>query len=255
MTLQIVRYRNLIRELVVRDIKKKYRRSILGILWSILNPLLMMVITAMVFSTLFRFKIQNYILYLLCGQLLFSFYSEATNFAMGSILANGSLIKKIYVPKYLFPVSRVLSSAVNLAFTFPALLAIMIYTGAPFNWHTIFCLVPLVLLLIFCAGVGFFLSAAAVYFRDMFHLYGVFLKALTYATPIFYPENIVPQKYHFLLDWNPLYYYLHAFRTIIVDGQLPGLRLLCICSGLAFGALAMGFLFFYRKQKHFILYI
>ena len=255
MTLQIIKYRNLISELVVRDIKKKYRRSVLGILWSILNPLLMMIITAMVFSTLFRFNVHNYILYLLCGQMLFGFYAESTNFAMGSILENGSLIKKIYVPKYLFPVSRVLSSAVNLTFTFPALLAIMIYTGAPFNWHTIFCLVPLALLLIFSAGVGFFLSTASVYFRDMFHLYGVFITALNYATPIFYPENIVPQKYHFLLDLNPLYYYLKAFRTIIVDGQLPSLHLLGICTILAFASLALGFLFFYRKQTHFILYI
>jgi len=144
---------------------------------------------------------------------------------------------------------------VNLTFTFPALLAIMIYTGAPFNWHTIFCLVPLALLLIFSAGVGFFLSTASVYFRDMFHLYGVFITALNYATPIFYPENIVPQKYHFLLDLNPLYYYLKAFRTIIVDGQLPSLHLLGICTILAFASLALGFLFFYRKQNHFILYI
>ena len=109
----IIKYRNLISELVTRDIKKKYRRSILGYLWSMLNPLFTMLITAMVFSELFRFQIDNFALYLLTGQLIFTFYAEATNFAMGSILENGSLIKKVYIPKYFFPISRVSSSAIN----------------------------------------------------------------------------------------------------------------------------------------------
>ena len=130
MYLDIVKYRNLISELVMRDIKKKYRRSILGYLWSMLNPLLTMLITAMVFSNLFRFQIDNFALYLLTGQLIFTFYSEATSFAMGSILENGSLIKKVYVPKYLFPISRVSSSAVNLLFSLPAMLERLFSFGA-----------------------------------------------------------------------------------------------------------------------------
>ncbi|WP_302163364.1 ABC transporter permease, partial [Veillonella seminalis] len=127
----LIKYRNLIEELVIRDIKKKYRRSVLGILWSMLNPILMMLITAMVFSNLFRFDIKNFALYLLTGQIIFTFYAEATNFAMGSILENGALIKKVYIPKYLFPLSRVASSGVNLCFTLPAMLVIMLYTGQP----------------------------------------------------------------------------------------------------------------------------
>ena len=122
-------YKYLILVLIERDIKKKYRRSILGVLWSLLNPLMMMSITAMVFSTLFRFDIPNYVLYLLVGQVVFTFYVESTNFALGSIMENGSLIKKVSVPKYLFPMSRVLSSCVNLLFTLPDVLIIMLYSG------------------------------------------------------------------------------------------------------------------------------
>ena len=137
-----VSYKNLINELVNRDIKKKYRRSILGILWSMLNPLLMMLITAMVFSNLFRFEIKNFALYLLTGQIIFTFYAEATNFAMGSILENGHLIKKVYVPKYLFPLSRVASSAVNLLFTLPAMFAIIFVTGQTISFKIVFCIIP-----------------------------------------------------------------------------------------------------------------
>ncbi|MBF1760694.1 MAG: ABC transporter permease, partial [Veillonella sp.] len=140
----------------MRDIKKKYRRSILGYLWSMLNPLLTMLITAMVFSNLFRFQIDNFALYLLTGQLIFTFYSEATSFAMGSILENGSLIKKVYVPKYLFPISRVSSSAVNLLFSLPAMLAIMLYTDHEITITLVACIVPLILLYFFCIGIGLF---------------------------------------------------------------------------------------------------
>lgn len=249
------KYRNLVEELVVRDIKTKYRRSILGVVWSMLNPLLMMFITAMVFSQLFRFEIKNFALYLLTGQIIFTFYSEATNFAMGSILQNSSLIKKVYVPKYLFPFSRVASCGVNLCFTLPAMLAIMIYTGQTISFKILFAVVPLVLLFIFCLGVGMLLSALAVYFRDMFHLYGVALAALNYATPIFYPISIVPQKYIWIMKLNPLYYYLQAFRDVVYSNVIPDMSLMGLCALLAIVALVVGYYCFNKLQNQFILYI
>lgn len=252
---QLFRYRNLVRELVVRDIKIKYRRSVLGILWSLLNPLGMMVITAMVFSTVFRFHIDNYVVYLLTGQMFLSFYGEATNFAMTSIVSNASLIRKIYVPRQLFPLSRVLSSSVNFILTFPALLAIMLFTGATISPTIFACVVPVFLLLCFTLGMGFFLAAAAVYFRDLFLCYRVVLTALTYATPIFYPESIVPDKFRFLLDYNPMYYYLKAFREVICHNALPPLSLLSTCAIISAVTLVAGGLFFHRAQNKFILYI
>lgn len=251
----IVKYRNLVVELVMRDIKKKYRRSILGYLWSMLNPLLTMLITAMVFSNLFRFQIDNFALYLLTGQLIFTFYSEATSFAMGSILENGSLIKKVYVPKYLFPISRVSSSAVNLLFSLPAMLAIMLYTDHEITITLVACIVPLILLYFFCIGIGLFISALAVYFRDIFHLYGVLITVLNYATPIFYPVNIIPEEYKFVVEYNPLYYFLSAFREVAYNNTLPSIEFLSICTLFSVGALVVGAYYFNKKQNTFVMYL
>lgn len=251
----LYRYKYLLYVLVMRDIKRKYRRSVLGVLWSMLNPLLMMIITAMVFSTLFRFAIENYVLYLLIGQVVFTFYSESTNFAMGSILDNSPLIKKVYVPKYLFPFSRVSSSCVNLLFTFPAILIMMLYTGMYPTWRVFSVIVPLALMLLFCLGVGLILAASVVYFRDFFHLYGVLLSALSYATPIFYPEQIVPERFQFILTFNPLYYFVRGFREVLYLGGLPHLDTIVVCTCLAAVALMLGVAIFRRAQNHFILYI
>lgn len=252
---ELYKYRNLIYELVVRDIKKKYRRSILGVLWSMLNPLFMMLITAMVFSNLFRFDIQNFAVYLLTGQIIFTFYAEATNFAMGSILDNSSLLKKIYVPKYLFPLSRVLSSLVNLIFTIPAMLIVMLYTGEKISLQMLWICVPLILLFLFCLGIGLLLATCAVFFRDIFHLYGVLLTVVNYATPIFYPIKIIPQEYINIILLNPLYYYLEAFREIVYNNQIPNEQILFICLIMSIISLFLGTVIFYKKQNKFILYI
>lgn len=252
---ELFKYRFLIHELVIRDIKKKYRRSVLGIIWSMLNPLLMMTVTAMVFSTLFRFDIKNYPLYLLTGQILFTFYAESTNFAMSSIIDNSGLIRKIYIPKYLFPLSRVISSAVNLLFTLPALLIIILVTGQTISWKLFTFIFPLLLFFVFCLGMGLILSTMAVYFRDMFHLYGVLLSLLSYATPIFYPESIVPDKFSLLLKLNPLYYFFKAIREALYENLIPDVQLMLYCGLLSIFAIVIGILFFKRYQNHFILYI
>lgn len=253
--INIFKYRNLVKELVLRDLKKKYRRSILGYLWSMLNPLLMMLITAMVFSNLFRFDIDNYALYLLTGQMLFTFFSESTSFSMGSILENGGLLKKVYVPKYLFPIARVISSIVNLFFTIPAMIVIMLFTGQSININLLFCFIPIILMFLFCVGIGLFLSAFAVYFRDTFHLYAVLLTALNYATPIFYPQKIVPEEYRFVIELNPLTYFLNAFRDVVYSNAIPDCKLLFTCLVLSIISLAIGILFFKKEQDGLILYI
>ena len=249
------KYGGLLAELVTRDIKIKYRRSVLGVLWSLLNPLLTMIVTAMIFSNLFRFDITNFPLYLLCGQIVITFYSESTSFAMSSIIGNGILIKKIRVPKWIFPLSRVVSSCVNLLFTLPALFLIMIFTTDSFPVASLTFFIPLILMVFFCLGVGMVLATIAVYFRDTFHLYGVFLSMLGYATPVFYPESIVPDEYLFLFHLNPLYYFLKAFRQPLYEGIFPDVNLILICAGLAIAAMILGFSFFRKYQNNFILYI
>ena len=251
----IYKFRYLLIELVARDIKKKYRRSILGVFWSLLNPIFTMLITAMIFSHLFRFDIENYPLYLLCGQIIYTFYNESTRFAMLAIIENGDLLKKVYVLKYLFPTSRVLSSCVNLLFTLPALLLIIIVTDAHLSFATLTFIIPLALMLIFCLGIGLILATLAVYFRDMVHLYSVFLSLLGYATPIFYPESIVPEEYALVLKINPICYFLKAFRQSICEGTVPELDLLLTCFAISMFTIFFGWALFKKYQNHFVLYI
>ncbi|MCL2060309.1 MAG: ABC transporter permease, partial [Oscillospiraceae bacterium] len=181
------RYKHLLRLLVRRDFISRYRKSILGVLWSLLNPLLTMLVMTLVFSYIFRFQIENFPVYLLSGQIIFGFFSESTTQAMGSVIAGEGIIKKIYVPKYIFPVSRVLSSLVNLAFSFIAFLLVFIFTGVQFKPTMLLLPIPILYVLVFSLGIAMLLSSMAVFFRDLTYLYGVFLTLLLYLTPLFYP--------------------------------------------------------------------
>lgn len=249
------KYRGLLWELVLRDIKVKYKRSVLGLLWSLLNPLLMMVVTHIVFSNLFKFDIENFPIYLLTGQIFFNFFSESTSMAMGSIMANGSLIRKVYIPKYIFPMSKVISSFVNLLFALLAIVIMIFITNVKISWTIILFPLSLIYLLSFAMGIGLILSAYAVFFRDLTHLYGIFLMVWTYLTPIFYPISIIPEKYRFLIEINPMYYYIQFFRQIILYSQVPSLNLNLICLSISIITLVIGLYAFYKNQNKFILYI
>lgn len=251
----LVRYQWLLQELIIRDLKIKYRRSVLGYLWSILNPLMLMGVLTVVFSTMFRFDIPNYPVYLLTGQLLFSFFSEATNMAMTSILNGASLIKKVYLPKYIFPVSRVLSSFTTMLFSLVALVIVMFVTDA--EYHITVIMLPIVLfyLLIFSIGMSLVLSVMVVFFRDIQYLYGVLLTALNYLTPIFYPASMLPQWLKELMVLNPMYNFIEMFRKIMLYGQWPTMTEHLLCMTFAFGGLLLGIYVFKNNQKDFILYI
>lgn len=248
-------YTPLLQELVVRDLKIKYRRSFLGYLWSLLNPLMMMAIMTVIFSYMFRFDIPNYPLYLICGQTMWTFFAESTNFAMHSVLNNGALIRKVYIPKYIFPVSRVLSSFVTMSFSLVAILVVLLVTGVSLTWKLILAPIPLLLLLIFCVGVGMALSAVAVYFRDVLHLYSVLIMAWMYATPIFYPMEALPEKISFLLKFNPMYHYITFFRQVVLYGDLPTIGIWGGCLLSSAVALGVGLLIFRKLQKNFILHV
>ena len=250
-----IKYQWLLKELIIRDLKIKYRRSVLGYLWSILNPLMLMGVLSVVFSTMFRFDIPNYPVYLLTGQLLFGFYSEATNMAMTSILGGASLIKKVYLPKYIFPVSRVLSSFTTMLFSLVALVIVMALTRA--EYHITAILLPIVLLyiLVFSIGMSLILSVMVVFFRDVQYLYGVFLTALNYLTPIFYPASVLLSWLKELMVLNPMYNFIEMFRKIMLYGQWPTLTEHLICIAFAIGGLVLGVYVFKRNQKDFILYI
>lgn len=250
-----IKYNNLLLQLVVRDIKIRYKNSFLGLLWTLLNPLMMMLVMSMVFSTLFETQIKYFPVYLLTGTILFTFNTEATSEAMTSIIANASLIKKVYIPKYLFPFSRVLSSLVNLGFAFIALLIVMIVTGAPFKSTILLSFVPIFYLFMFTTGLSLTLAALTVFFRDIHHLYGVFTLLWTYMTPLFYPTSIIPEKFKWIFVYNPMFYYVQYFRDLVLKGTVPGFNLNLTCFLMGFIMLLIGLFLFYRKQDKFILHI
>ena len=192
-----LKFRPLLKELVTRDIKTKYRRSILGVLCTLLNPLLMMLVLSVVFSYIFKFQVENYPLYILSGQVVFNFFSESTSSAMSSIIQNAPLIKKVYIPKYLFTLSRVASSIVNVMASFCALIVVMIFSDVELNFTVLLLIVPMAILIVLSTGVGLLLATIAVKFRDIIHLYGVLITALTYLTPVIYPISILSPKIRF----------------------------------------------------------
>ncbi|WP_379135595.1 ABC transporter permease [Paenibacillus sp. sgz500958] len=253
--LNFLKYQELLKLLVLKDIKIKYKRSVLGILWSILNPLFIMIIITLVFKELFRFNIQYFSAYVISGQVLFSFFSDSTSMAMSSIFSSGQIIKKVYVPKYIFPLSKIAYSLVNMLFSFCAVIIVCLFTGVPIKWTLIFSFVSIGYLFVFCIGVGLILCSVVVFFRDIEHLYGVLMTAWMYATPIIYPVTTMPDKFMFLLYGNPMFYFLTHFREGLLYGRIPSAELNLQCFNYALVTLIIGVYLFKQRQDKFILYI
>lgn len=252
-----LKYRPLLKELVKRDLRIKYRRSFLGYLWSLLNPLMMMTIMTIVFSFMFKSNIENFPLYLICGNTLFAFFNESTNMAMYSVLNNGALIRKVYIPKFIFPLSRVLSCFVTMSFSLLAIIIVMLVTRSTIYWTVLLFWIPLLLLLVFCIGIGMVLSAIAVFFRDITHLYGVITMAWMYLTPIFYPVDpkVLPVQVISLINLNPLYHFIQFFRQVVIYGTLPTMNTWFFCILSCIVALIVGIAVLKKAQKDFILYL
>ncbi|MCI8892033.1 MAG: ABC transporter permease [Eubacterium sp.] len=250
------RYRDLIKQLVIKDIKLKYRRSFLGYVWSVLNPLLVMIVMYLVFAHMFRFDVDNYPSYLIIGQTLFTFMTEATNQAIFSITGNGALLKKVYVPKYIFTLSKVTGSLVNLLFSMGAMLLVFLLTKVQFSWAMLFIPVVFAQLYLFSLGLGLFLAQAAVFFRDIQYIYSVWITAWMYLTPIFYPIGQLPQEMQdAIVQFNPMYQYITQFRTLVLEQALPQAGDVLYGFLLAIAFLSLGSWAFIRKQNDFILYI
>lgn len=249
-------YRDLLAELVSRDIKLKYRRSFLGYVWSILNPLMTMVVMYLVFSNMFRFDIVNYPVYLIIGQTLYGFLTESTTQAIFSITGNAALLKKTYVPKYVFTAAKVTSSLVNMVFSLGAMALVLIFCRIRFT--ALFFLLPFVLLQIyvFCLGMGMFLAQAAVFFRDVQYIYNVITTAWMYLTPIFYPLSALPEYLQkWIATYNPMYCYITQFRQIVLYEQYPDPQSVIKGSLIALAVFGIGAGCFAKTQDKFILYI
>ena len=247
------RFKPLLSELVSRDIKIKYRRSVLGVLWTILNPLCMMIILSIVFSNIFKFDVEHFPLYVLSGQVVFNFFNDATTSFMTSILFNASLIKKVYVPKYLFVLAKIFSSLINLMASLCALLTMMVVMRVELYWEIILSIIPLVMLVGFSLGAGLLLAALTVRFRDIMHLYAVFTTGLMYLTPVIYPMSILPDTIRRIVMLNPLTNYLLMFRDTMFNQMMPTMESLVIGFVEMVVMIALGLWVFYKKQDGFIL--
>ena len=251
-----IKYIELLKQLVLKDIKLKYRRSYLGYIWSILNPLLMMIVLTVVFSNLFKFDIPNFSAYLLTGQLIFGFVSEATSSSVTAIVHNASLIKKTYVPKYIFVLSKITSSLVNMLFAMIALILVMIFTQVEITLNVLWVPIIFLELYIFSLGLGLILSASTVFFRDIQYLWGVFTSIWMYLTPIIYPVSIISQEYRWWYDnLNPMVNYVEQFRDVILNSQSLSIESLSQGFIISIILLLVGIWFFNRKENEFILYI
>lgn len=248
---------NILKEIVLKNIKTQYRNSVLGILWTILNPLLNMIVLSIVFSSIFRqgSDVINYPIYLLTGNILFNFFRTGTEQGLTSLVHNSDLLKKVKISYSIFPTSTIFSSLVNFGFSLIALVFVMIILQQPFypTLLMIFAMMPS--LILFTLGVSMGLSAMYVFFRDVQHLYGVLLTLWMYATPIFYSiESVSPQVQTFI-KFNPLHHYLRYFRDIVQIGTIPGLKAHLICYGCGIIVFLLGYSFFHLTKKKFILYI
>ncbi len=250
------KYKYLLENLITRDIKVKYRRSVLGVLWSLLNPLFMMLILSAVFSRVFRYEIEDFPLYLITGQVIFSFFNESTSSAIFSIVDASALIKKVYIPKYIFPVEKVLFGFVNLAFSIPAIAIMMLFYRVSFSPVMLLFPIPLAAMLLFTLGFSLIISSLCVFFRDLKHLYSVLITAWMYMTPIIYPLSALEGS----LIWyvariNPLTWYVEYFRNVLIYGRLPTAMDNYVSFGYGIVFLLLGLVVFRKKQDQFILYI
>lgn len=260
----IKKYSFLLKQLVLRDFKVKYKRSVLGVLWSILYPLLMTMVMAIVFSNMFRFNMEgvNYLVYLISGLVVFNYFSEATNSAMLAITSNSSLINKVYIPKYLFPVSKCIFVLINFVFSLLPLFLIVLFSGSAAEGtkcylNIYYLLLPFIYLFMFMfvTGVGYILSTLAVYLRDTIYIWGICITIMNYFTPLFYSLTILPEWLQPIFKLNPLYQFINATREILLYSNMPswGNLLGCVLSGVI--VLALGLFVFKKNQDKFIYYV
>ena len=250
------KYMPLLQNLISRDLKVKYRRSVLGFLWSVLNPLLMALVMNMVFSKLFRFQVDYFATYYLIGSLIFNFVVECTSGSLMSVIYAAPLIKKVYIPKYIFPMEKCAFAFVNMLFGIFAVLVVMLIQGVPFTAKMLLSFIPMIYALIFAFGMGLVLAALTVFFRDVEHLYSVWVTIWMYLTPIIYPEELVAStSVATIMKINPMYYYVHMLRSFMMYGTLPSINEHIICITFSLASLIVGLGLFKKVQDKFILYI
>ena len=250
-----IEHKFLLRELVLKGIKLKYRRSYLGILWSLVEPILMTIVMTIIFGTLFGNPDPTYPLYILCGRLLFTYFSNATNASLRAIRTNASMIKKVYVPKYLYVLSSVLSTYIIFLISLLVLLGFAVVLKLYPTKYLFLIWFPLLLLFFMAFGTGMILATVGVFFRDMEYIWGIVMTIIMYASAIFYyPERLMNSAYYWILKYNPLFHIIAMFRNCIYGEAMDGFSIL-YSALFAMGIVLFGCIVFLKKQDKFILHI
>lgn len=245
----------LFRELVHRDFTKKYKRTVLGIAWSILSPMLTLLIMNIIFGTMLGSSIEHYTIYLFSGQLVFSFFSDSTNEGMTSLLNNADIFTKVNVPKYMFLFSKNVSSLINFGITLVIYFVFVIFNGIPITWKFIMLLYPVACLIIFNLGLGLILSALYMFFRDIQYLYNIFTMLLMYMSAIFYSIETFPAWGQNLFLLNPVYLYIRYFRKIVIEGTIPSPAFHLLALAYALIVFGIGALIYKKKNHSFLYYV
>lgn len=243
----------LFEELVKRDFKQKYKRTVLGMGWSLLSPLLQLFVMSVVFSQFFGSGIEHYTIYLFCGNLVYSYFKESTNGGMNSLMSNSHIFSKVNVPKYLFLLSKNVSSLINFGLTLCIFFLFALIDGVEFGLHFFALIYPICCLVVFNIGVGLILSALFVFFRDISYLYDIFTLLLMYMSAIFYNVDTMEPWFQTLIMCNPIYCYIKYFRIVVLAGSIPSLAFHVLCLFYAVVVLAIG-AGVYKKYNHKFLY-
>ncbi len=252
---EISQNRELIWALALKDLRVRYKRSVLGFLWALLNPLFMMVILTVVFSVFMRLAIDHYAVFLLVAILPWTFFSQALSYSVESIVGNGELLKKLYIQKSVFPIAAVLANLINFLLSLIPLIFLLLVLRFPFYWTWLYLPFPLICLIAFTLGFGFFCAAINVFFRDVAHIVQIVLSGWFYCSPIIYSQDFIPLKYSFFYHLNPMVFILNGFRMSIYYGKLPTIQsaAMSLVCGLVF--LVLGYLVFRRYQDSFVYYL
>jgi ABC-type polysaccharide/polyol phosphate export permease len=248
---QAARYRSLIFQLIRRDVLSRYKRSVLGVAWTMLNPLGMMLVLTIAFSQLFS-GTRAYPAYVLTGLIAWTFFAQTTSISMTQLVWGGALLSRIYVPRTVFALSSIGTGLVNITLSLVPLIVVMLITGAPLRFSALFLPISMLLLALFALGVGLLLSTLAVYFPDVAEMYQILLTAWMYLTPIIYPEEIIPETYRTLLfTLNPMYHLVKIFRQPLYEGVLPNLNHIGLAAAVAVAMFFVGWVIFSEKSDEF----
>lgn len=250
---KLKKHQFLFEELVKRDFKNKYKRTLLGMAWSILSPLLTLLVMRLVFTQFFGRNTPYYTTYLFCGNLVFSYFTESTSQGMTSLMGNASIFTKINIPKYLFIFSKNVQTLINFGLTLCVFFVFCFFDHITFTWKFVFLLYPIVMLLLFNTGIGMVLSALFVFFRDIQYLWSVITRLIMYMSAIFYTIDRYPPMYQNLFLLNPVYLFIRYFRKIVIESTIPSIAFHLLMFVDAAAAVIIG-CWIYKKYNHEFLY-